>query len=98
MRLLPRVRDGRSQLRLAVCACILGAERSSGTAFHRLHRSTMTGSDFPRPCIIGYGSSPSRCGPAAFGLSRQTRDLPVAGAVLLQVMMFADPGRVRALV
>ena len=23
----------------------------------------MAGSDFPRPCIIGYGSSPSRCGP-----------------------------------
>src|SRR5258708_5250014 len=23
----------------------------------------MASSDFPRPCIIGYGSSPSRCGP-----------------------------------
>ena len=27
--------------------------------------ATMAESDFPRPCIIGYGSSPSRCGPAA---------------------------------
>jgi hypothetical protein len=27
--------------------------------------ATMAGSDFSRPCIIGYGSSPSRCGPAA---------------------------------
>ena len=25
--------------------------------------ATMASSDFPRPCIIGYGSSPSRCGP-----------------------------------
>ena len=26
--------------------------------------ATMAGSDFSRPCISGYGSSPSRCGPA----------------------------------
>jgi hypothetical protein len=26
--------------------------------------ATMTGSDFSCPCISGYGSSPSRCGPA----------------------------------
>src|SRR6478736_3945879 len=26
--------------------------------------ATMAGSDFSRPCITGYGSSPSRCGPA----------------------------------
>ena len=25
--------------------------------------ATMAGSDFSRPCIIGFGSSPSRCGP-----------------------------------
>ena len=25
--------------------------------------ATMAESDFSRPCIIGYGSSPSRCGP-----------------------------------
>jgi hypothetical protein len=28
--------------------------------------ATMAESDFPRPCIIGYGSSPSRCGPVHF--------------------------------
>src|SRR5258707_2209014 len=27
--------------------------------------ATMAESDFSRPCIIGYGSSPSRCGPTA---------------------------------
>jgi hypothetical protein len=26
--------------------------------------ATMPGADFSGPCIIGYGSSPSRCGPA----------------------------------
>ena len=29
--------------------------------------ATTAGSDFSRPCIIGYGSSPSRCGPTAHG-------------------------------
>jgi hypothetical protein len=40
--------------------------------------ATMEGSDFSRPCITGFGSSPSRCGP---GRDRpgQTRDLPVPG-------------------
>src|SRR5215472_14930829 len=33
--------------------------------------ATMAKSDFPRPCIIGYGSSPSRCGP---GASRRDHD------------------------
>jgi hypothetical protein len=28
--------------------------------------ATMAESDFPRPWIIGYGSSPSRCGPVHF--------------------------------
>ena len=28
--------------------------------------ATMAKSDFPRPCIIGYGSSPSQCGPEHF--------------------------------
>src|SRR5215467_8016229 len=37
--------------------------------------ATMAESDFPRPCIIGYGSSPSRCGLATDG--GQTWDLPV---------------------
>src|SRR5215831_6365595 len=36
----------------------------------------MAESDFSRPYIIGYGSSPSRCGPAALPNGR-SRDLPV---------------------
>src|SRR5262245_13081877 len=51
----------------------------------------MAESDFPCPCIIGYGSSPSRCGPAALGPSGQTRDLPVSDAVLLHVMCSSTP-------
>src|SRR5262249_41441346 len=47
--------------------------------------ATMTRSDFSCPCIIGYGSSPSRCGPS---LSRdadgQTRDLPASDAIPLR--------------
>ncbi len=44
------------------------ALRSTGSATGRPalfvgFLATMAGSDFPRPCIIGYGSSPSRCGP-----------------------------------
>ena len=34
--------------------------------------ATMAESDFPRPCIIGFGSSPSRCGP----VQRALRALP----------------------
>jgi hypothetical protein len=44
------------------------------------------------PCIIGYDSSSSRCGPS---LSRdadgQTRDLPAAGAILLHVLWPSTP-------
>src|SRR5262245_13250344 len=39
--------------------------------------STTTESDFPRPFVIGYGSSPSRCGPSRFAAVGRTRDLPV---------------------
>ena len=38
--------------------------------------ATMAESDFSGPYIIGYGSSPSRCGPVAEAAG-QTRDLPV---------------------
>ena len=38
--------------------------------------ATLAGSDFLRPCIIGYGSSPFRCGPAAVA-ERSAQDLPV---------------------
>src|SRR5205085_618808 len=36
--------------------------------------ATMKGSDFSSPYIIGFGSSPSRCGPVLIG---RRRDLPV---------------------
>jgi hypothetical protein len=36
-----------------------------GTALFVGFPATMAESDFSRPCIIGYSSSPSRCGPAA---------------------------------
>jgi hypothetical protein len=39
--------------------------------------ATTAGSDFPRPCVIGYGSSPSRCGPSRFAAVGRTQDLPV---------------------
>src|SRR5262245_16588469 len=54
--------------------------------------ATMAGSDFSCPCIIGYGSSPSRCGPS---LSRdaddQTRDLPGSDTIRLHVMWPSTP-------
>ena len=37
----------------------------------------MAESDFSRPFIIGYGSSPSRCGPERRTAAGQTWDLPV---------------------
>ena len=49
--------------------------------------ATMTRSDFSCPCIIGYGSSPSRCGPSRSRNSDgQTRDLPGSDAIPLHVM------------
>src|SRR5262249_37077517 len=39
--------------------------------------ATIAESDFPRPFIIGYGSSPSRCGPEQHTAAGQTWDLPV---------------------
>jgi hypothetical protein len=38
--------------------------------------ATMEGSDFSSPCITGFGSSPSRCGPDFIDPGRR-RDLPV---------------------
>ncbi len=42
--------------------------------------ATMAGSDFSCPCIIGYGSSPSRCGPSlspTLTAGRETSQLPM---------------------
>jgi hypothetical protein len=49
--------------------------------------ATMAKSDFPRPCIIGYGSSPSRCGPGRQMACGQTR----APQVLVRVMWPSTP-------
>src|SRR6516162_6201352 len=54
----------------------------------------MTESDFSCPCIIGYGSSPSRCGPpysAPLDDGGQTRDIPGSGVILLHVMWPLTP-------
>src|SRR5713226_3854378 len=54
--------------------------------------ATMTESDFSCPCIIGYGSSPSRCGPSlSLDTDGQTRDLPASDAILLHVMWPSTP-------
>ena len=55
--------------------------------------ATTTSLDFPRPCIIGYGSSPSRCGPWGHIAIGQSWDLPVSDAILSRVMWPTDPGR-----
>ena len=46
--------------------------------------ATMTGSDVPRSCVIGFGSSPSRCGPVL--ATGRTRDLPGSNAIPSCVM------------
>src|ERR1700724_1405621 len=49
--------------------------------------ATMAGSDFSCPYIIGYGSSPSRCGPSlSLDADGQTRDLPASDAIPLHVI------------
>jgi len=53
--------------------------------------ATIPGSDFPPPCVIGYGSSPFRCGPGQNIASGQTRDLPASGAFLSRVTCSQTP-------
>jgi hypothetical protein len=53
--------------------------------------ATMAESDLPRPCIIGFGSSPSRCGPGRSVAFGQTRDLPASGAFLVRVTCSPTP-------
>src|SRR5215467_13804809 len=70
----------------------------SGSALPILPQSVSRGARLSGlPYIIGYGSSPSRCGPS---LSRdadgQTRDLPASDAIPLHVMWPSDPGRATA--
>jgi hypothetical protein len=82
-------------------ACFSPAGRATGgpSALFAGFVATMAGSDFSCPCIIGYGSSPSRCGPPYCARTLQRRPdprpprfqcNPFARDVLL------DPGRATA--
>src|SRR5881392_3277863 len=62
--------------------------------------ATMAGSDFSCPCIIGYGSSPSRCGPP-YSAHRTRRRRPDTRSPRFRYDPFArdvalDPGRASA--
>src|SRR5215469_3598251 len=54
-----------------------------------------TESDFSCPCIIGFGSSPSRCGPVGSAACGQTRDLSGSDAFLSDVMGSSTPAERR---
>ena len=62
--------------------------------------ATMTGSDFSGPCVIGYGSSPSRCEPRTrtnqLDTDGQTRDLPASRCDPFARDVALDPGRASA--
>src|SRR6516162_11923580 len=62
-----------------------------GSALFAGFPATMTGLDFPRPYIIGYGSSPSRHGPPVSSAGGQTWDLPASDAIRLHVMWPLTP-------
>ena len=54
--------------------------------------ATMAELDFSCPCIIGYDSSSSRCGPSlALDADGQSRDLPASDAIRLHVMWPLTP-------
>jgi hypothetical protein len=57
----------------------------------------MAEADFPRSYIVGFGSSPSRCGPAWPQPPGRTRDLPASDGLLLRVMRSSTPARRRRL-
>src|SRR5208337_2502539 len=93
----PRVCDGASCPRpsLHQLRCVRPST-ASATLFAGF-TATMAESDFSCPCIIGYGSSPSRCGPSLSRNSHgQTRYLPASDAIPLHVMWPRDPGRATA--
>src|SRR5438445_6595530 len=74
-------------------ASALGSTNSAAdrSALFAGFTATTASSDFPRPCIIGFGSSPSRCGPPASSVDGQTRDLPASDAILSRVMCSSTP-------
>ena len=61
--------------------------------------ATMTGSDFSDPCIIGYGSSPSRCGPSYAAQTRHRWPNPRSPSFRCDPFardVALDPGRASA--
>src|ERR1700730_14769877 len=56
--------------------------------------ATMTESDFLRSCVIGYGSSPSRCGPPALSGQRANAGTPTFRRDPFARDVLFDPGRV----
>src|SRR5262249_40430708 len=58
--------------------------------------ATMARSDFSGPCIIGYGSSPSRCGPATAAPFRSDRRSPRFRCDPFARDVALDPGRASA--
>ena len=74
-------------------ACFSSAGRAAGgpSALFAGFIATMASPDVPRPCIIGFGSSPSRCGPPASSADGQTRDLPSSDTILSRVMCSSTP-------
>src|SRR6516164_4263233 len=58
--------------------------------------ATMARSDFSGPCIIGFGSSPSRCGPATAAPFRSDPRSPSFRCDLFARDVALDPGRASA--
>src|SRR6266705_5129360 len=72
----------------ALCSTNSAADRS---ALFAGFTAPFAESDFPPPCIIGFGSSPSRCGPVRNLAAGKTQDLPTSGAFLLRVTCSSTP-------
>jgi hypothetical protein len=72
----------------ALCSTTSAADRS---ALFAGFTAPTAESDFPRSCIIGFGSSPSRCGPGRNSAAGQTWDLPTSDAFLLRVTCSSTP-------
>src|SRR3974390_1444455 len=73
------------------------ADTVSGSALFAGFLATMTGLDFPRPCSIGYASSPSRCGPSfSRNLGRREAGSPSFRREPFARDVALDPGRASA--
>ena len=80
--------DPRSPWSLPLCSTNSAADRS---ALFAGFIAPTAESDFPCSCIIGFGSSPSRCGPGRNIAAGQTWDLPTSDAFLLRVTCSSTP-------